>query len=97
MLARAVNVQFQPDKVKEASRIVREEIVPAMEELDGFEGQFLLMQRDTGQAISLKLWETEDALTAFESSSLYGELMGRLSGVLAGPPEGEQYDVAVEA
>ncbi len=97
MLARAVTVRFQPGQVEEASRIVREEIVPAMEELDGFEGQFLLTQRDTRKAISLNLWETEDALAAFEGSSLYGELMGKLSGVLAGPPEGDRYEVAVEA
>ena len=53
--------------------------------------------RDTGKAISINLWETEADLTAFETSPLYKELMGKLGGVLAGPPAGERYKVSVQA
>jgi heme-degrading monooxygenase HmoA len=97
MFARAVNVQFQSGKVDEASRIVQEAIVPVLKEQQGFKGQLLLTQRDTGKAISLNLWETEEDLTAFETKPLYGELMGKLAGVLAGPPAGERYEVSVQA
>ena len=97
MFARAVNVQFQSGKVDEASRIVEEAIVPVLKERKGFKGQLLLAQRDTGKAISLNLWETEADLAAFEASPLYRELMGKLAGVLAGPPAGECYEVSVQA
>jgi len=97
MFARAVNIQFQSGKVDEASRIVQEAIVPVLKERKGFKGQLLLTQRDTGKAISLNLWETEADLTAFEASPLYRELMGKLAGVLAGPPAGERYEVSVQA
>jgi heme-degrading monooxygenase HmoA len=63
----------------------------------GFKGQLLLTQSDTGKAISINLWETEADLTAFETSPLYKELMGKLGGVLAGPPAGERYMVSVQA
>jgi len=97
MFARAVNIQFQYDKVDEASRIVEEAIVPVLRERKGFKGQLLLTQPDTGKAISLNLWETEGDLSAFEASPLYRELMGRLAGVLAGPPAGDRYEVSVQA
>jgi len=97
MYARAVNVPFQPGKIDEAIRIVKDTIVPAMKGQKGFKGQLLLTQSDTGKAISINLWETEADLTAFETSSLYKELMGKLGGVLAGPPTGERYQVSVEA
>jgi heme-degrading monooxygenase HmoA len=97
MFARAVNVKFQSGKVDEASCIVQEVIVPVLKEQAGFRGQLLLVQRDTGKAVSLNIWETEADLTAFETSPLYRELMGKLAGVLAGPPAGERYEVSVQA
>ena len=95
MLARAVNIQFASGKVDAGPRIIIESIVPVLREQKGFKGQFLLSQHDTGKAISINLWETEADLTAFESSPLYRELMGKLAGVLAGPPAGERYEVSV--
>jgi heme-degrading monooxygenase HmoA len=97
MHARAVNIQFQPGRIAEANRIVEDAILPVLKEQKGFKGQFLLTQRDTGKAISINLWETEADLTAFESSPLYGELMGKLAAVLAGPPAGDRYEVSVQA
>jgi len=97
MLARVVRVQFQTGKLDEATRIVRDEIVPEMKEQQGFEGQLLLTQEETGSAVSLNLWETAEDLDAFETGDIYRELMGRLAGVLAGPPTGERYTVSVQA
>lgn len=95
MYARAVNVQFQSGKVQEGSSIVQDSIVPVMQKQKGFKGQLLLTQPDTGKAISINLWETQDDLTLFEASPLYRELMGKLAGVLGGPPTGERYEVSV--
>jgi heme-degrading monooxygenase HmoA len=97
MFARAVNIQFQAGKVDEASRIVEDLIVPVMKAQKGFKGQLLLTQRDSGKAVSINLWETEGDLTAFETSPRYRELMGKLAGVLVGPPAGERYEVSVQA
>lgn len=97
MYARAVNVQFQVGKTDEASRIVKDAIVPVLKEQNGFKGQLLFTQHDTGKAISINLWETEADLSAFEASPLYPELMGKLASVLAGPPAGERYEVSVQA
>jgi len=68
MYTRVVNIQFQSGKIDEASRIVRDFIVPVMKGQKGFKGQLLFTQRDTGKAISINLWEAEADLTAFETS-----------------------------
>ena len=97
MHARVVNVQFQQGRLDEAKHIVNESIVPVLKEQKGFKNQFLLTQQDTGKAISINLWETEADLTAFETSPLYREVLGKLADVLAGPPAGEAYEVSVQA
>ena len=97
MFARAAMIQFQHGKIDDASRIVRDSIVPVMKEQKGFKGQLLLTERNTGKGISINLWDAEGDLTAFESSPLYRELLGKLAGALAGPPVGERYEVSVQA
>jgi len=96
MYARAVNMQFQPGKIDEANRIVKESVIPVLREQKGFRGQLFLTQHDTSKAISINLWETEADLTAFETSTVYRELMGKIGGILAGPPVGERYEVGVQ-
>ena len=97
MFARVVNLQFQPGTTGEASRVVREAIVPAMQNIQGFRGQYLLVQEDSDRAVSINLWDTRDDLAAFESSPLYGELLGQLKGMLAAPPAAEMFSVSVQA
>ena len=96
MYARVVNVQFLEGKLDEAKRIVNEDVVPALKKQKGFNSQLLLTQEDTRSAISINLWETEADLTAFEASPIYREVLGKLSSVLAGPPNGEAYEVSVQ-
>ncbi len=97
MYARVVNVQLKQGMLDEAKRIVNESIVPVLKEQKGFKNQFLLTQQDTNKAISINLWETEADLTAFETSPLYREVLGKLAAVLAGPPAAEAYEVSVQA
>ncbi len=97
MYARVVNVQFKQGMLDEAKRIVNESVVPVLKEQKGFKSQFLLTQQDTNKAISINLWETEADLTAFETSPLYREVLGKLADVLAAPPAGEVYEVSIQA
>ena len=95
MLARVVNVQFQPGKVDEGVRIVREAIIPVLEKQKGLKSQHFFTQQETNKAVSINIWETEADLVAFEAAPIYRELMGKLAGVLSGPPAGERYTVSI--
>jgi heme-degrading monooxygenase HmoA len=46
--------------------------------------------------VSVNLWEAEDDLKAFETSPLYRELMGKIAGIIAGPPATERYEVSIQ-
>ena len=91
-----MNIQFQSGKIEEATRIVKDSFVPIMNRHKGFKGQFLLTQSTTGKAISINLWNTKTDLTAFEASPLYKQLLGKLAGILAGPPAGKRDDVSFQ-
>lgn len=97
MYARVTTIQFQAGKTDEANRIIKDSVVPAMKEQKGFKGQLVLTQRDTSKVVSVNLWETEADLTAFETSPRYPELMGKIGGILAGPPVTERYEVSIQA
>ena len=97
MYARVVNVQLKQGMLDEAKGIINESVVPVFKEQRGFKSQFLLTQQDTNKAISINLWETEADLTAFETSPLYPEVLGKLADVLAGPPAGDAYEFSVQA
>ncbi len=96
MFSRLVNVRFQPHKVEEGIHIIEKEVVPVLKEQKGFKGQLFLTRPDSEKAVSINFWETEDDLVAFEAAPMYRELMGKLAGVLAGPPDGEQFIVSVQ-
>jgi len=96
MFARVVNIQFQTGKIDEANRIVKESVIPPMKGVKGFKGQLFLTQRGTSKAVSINLWETESDLTAFQTSPLYRELMGKIAGILVAPPAAESYEVSIQ-
>jgi heme-degrading monooxygenase HmoA len=97
MYARVVNVEFKPDQLDEARRIVNDAVVPVLKQQKGFKNQFLLVQKETRKAISINLWDTEADLTAFEKGPLYREVLGKLAAVLAAQPDSEAYEVSIQA
>jgi len=96
MNARVTIIQFQPGKIDEGNRIVKESVVPPMKNVKGFKGQLFLIDRNANKAVSVNLWEEEADLKAFETSPLYRELMGKIAGIIAGPPGTERYEVSIQ-
>lgn len=97
MYARVTIIQFQPGKMEEGNRIVKESVIPPMQDVKGFKGQLFLIQRDASKALSVNFWETEVELKAFETSPLYRELMGKIAGIIAGSPATDRYEVSIQA
>jgi hypothetical protein len=80
------------------SAIFQETVVPAAQEQPGFRGGLLLTDGDTGKAIAISLWETENDLAASETNGYYQAQMAKLAGVgfFAGPPDRQTYQVSVQ-
>ena len=57
MFARVSTYQGSPERTDEGIRLAREIILPRLHQLDGYEGAYYLVDRQSGRAISITLWE----------------------------------------
>src|SRR5262245_32592825 len=85
MRARFVAVQFQPDKIDEATGIMRE-VAATLRQYAGFHEANLLADPGTGQGYIMTLWDAEEDMRASETS-VYQEAMRRLAATFAGAPQ----------
>ncbi|HEX6263009.1 MAG TPA: hypothetical protein VF097_09205 [Actinomycetota bacterium] len=69
MLARVTVFKGSGENFDEASRNARENVAPALRELDGFAGMLVLADRGTGRSMAITLWETEEALRSSERAA----------------------------
>ena len=66
MFARVSTFRVPPNQVEEAIHYIREQVLPGAQQMEGFEGPFLLFDRDSGKALMMGLWESEEAMRASE-------------------------------
>ncbi len=97
MIARVVINQIQPEKMDEWFVLIRDSIVPALKEQDGFSGFVALIDRDNDRSIGYSMWDSAEALAASEVSGNYREQIAKLGAVLAGSPDRQTYEVVVVA
>jgi hypothetical protein len=71
MYAQLVQGGTTPEKRMQMDRIVTEELVPALNEEPGFAGALNLVDRDTGNAMMVILWDTAEQ--ANRALSEYGQ------------------------
>ncbi len=87
---------MDPVQLDEALEVTRSAILPVMKQQQGFKGVLTLVDRQTGKATSITLWETEADLKAGESSGYYQQQVGKLASFVAAPPIREVYEATVD-
>ena len=70
MYARVTTVQVQPAKMEEAIQITNESIIPAIRQQEGLISFTDLIDRSTGKATLVTLFETEADMVVFISVHL---------------------------
>ena len=92
MLARVSTFEGAPEQVDELTRYAREQVLPALEELEGFSGILGLADRQSGKVLAVTLWESEQAVRASEEAAnqLRDESAETASETIAGV---ERYEV----
>jgi heme-degrading monooxygenase HmoA len=60
---------FSGDQVDEAVRVAREQFIPAAQQSGGFEGMYVLADRESGTALSIGFWESREAMQANEEQA----------------------------
>lgn len=96
MFARVSTYQGDPAQIDAGLARVREDIIPRVQQLDGFKGLQYLVDRESGKSLSITLWETEDALHASEEAAnrLRSESAEASSATVE---DVERYEVAISS
>lgn len=62
MYVRTTEVQADPARIDDGIAAIRDDIFPAVSEMDGCVGMSLLADRSSGRCIATTAWESEDAM-----------------------------------
>lgn len=94
MHARVNTITGSPEQAEAGISDFRENVVPWIKE-NGGRGGILLVDRETGKAIAVTLWNDEEAMRQSEEAA--NEHRSRVSGEMQSmqPPTVERYEVAV--
>jgi len=80
--------------VEQAVALFKESVVPALHEQDGYEGVYVLANRE-GKALVVTFWASEEAAEASVAGGYYAEQVEKFVTFFRAPPGRETYQVAV--
>jgi heme-degrading monooxygenase HmoA len=89
-------MEMLPIDVGEAVRIYQDRVVPAAREQKGFRGALLLTDLDTGEGISISLWNSEEDMHASEASGFYHRKLSELDALFISTPVRKHYEVSAQ-
>jgi heme-degrading monooxygenase HmoA len=94
MHARLTTIEAPPDRMDDATRHVQEQVLPQLQQLDGFKGLIALRDRGSGRVRGVALWESEEALRATDEAAarIRGGVVEATGGTVASV---ENYEVVV--
>lgn len=95
MFARCTTMQFKLAFIDKAVDIYKNSIVPDAHSQKGFQGLNFYLDRKSGKAVSIAIWNSEEDALANERSHYYQEQLIKLMHYFANPPIREGYEVIV--
>jgi heme-degrading monooxygenase HmoA len=94
MYARIATFHGPPTRIDDLTQVFETQVRPAVQQLDGFRAVYWLVDRPSGRAVSVSLWESEEAVRV---SDPRGEQLRALSAPLGFVVETvERYEVAAQ-
>ena len=94
MHARMTTMEGSSERLAEGLREIREDVLPQLQQQDGFKGFVVFDNRQSGELIGFSLWESEQAMQASEEvgERTRREAAETMSDTIAGV---ERYEVAL--
>jgi len=99
MYARLTIAQIKSDLIEDFIKLFKKSVVPAAKLQKGYRGIYLLVDRKTGNGISMSLWDSEEDALANERSHYYQEQVAKFFVFYTEEkfPHREGYEVCVKA
>jgi heme-degrading monooxygenase HmoA len=96
MHARTGSLQVSPDRVDDLVAVFEREQVPRFREQDGYKGFTMLVNRQSGRALGVSFWESEDARRASEELGAEARQAARETGGGEGEIVREEWEVVLD-
>jgi Antibiotic biosynthesis monooxygenase len=90
--ARSTTIQAQPESIDAGIALVRDEVMPALQDMAGCIGVSLLVNRQSGRCIATSAWETEQAMRA--SAERVTPIRDRAAEMFVGPASIDEWEIA---
>lgn len=91
--ARSTTLSASPEMIDSGIAHVRDEVLPALNQIDGCIGLSMLVDRQTGRCIATSAWESEEAMRA--AASEVAPIRDRAAAMLGGSPDVAEWEIAV--
>ena len=96
MYARVTTSQVDPSKAEEVEAIMQDIVLPTLRQQKGFKNYISFVDRASGKAITVTVWETEeDRQASDQSSEYYKEAIAKVTPFFKAPPIVENYEVEI--
>jgi quinol monooxygenase YgiN len=92
MYARSTTIHADPQAVDDGIAYVRDEVMPAVQKMDGCVGLSMLCDRDDGLCIVTTAWADEQSMRS--SSEGVRSMRDRAADLFGGQPEIQEWDIA---
>jgi hypothetical protein len=94
MYARVTTLEASPARLDDTTRFFREQVLPQLQQMNGFKGFIALDDRQGGKLLGVALWESEEVMRSTE------EVVSRVRGGIPHPTGGaavgvETYEVSI--
>jgi hypothetical protein len=94
MHAQVTTMETSPARLDEAIRFFRGQVLPHLQQMDGFEEFIALSDRQRGKLVGVALWENDEVMPSIE------EVLSLTRGGISHPPGGavvgaENYAVSI--
>jgi hypothetical protein len=86
MHAQLTTIEASPARLDDAIHFFREQILPPLQQMDGFVQFIALSDRPSGKLLGVALWENEGVMQSIE------EVLSRTRGGISHPPGGAVVD-----
>lgn len=94
MFARVSDVTGSPDKMDLGIAQFKEQVLPAIQGMDGFSRAYLLVDRAAGRALSISVWDTAEAMAATDAAT--AAMRDAISQTVSGQVAVGSFEIVVE-